>query len=304
MISICIPVYNFYVYPMIEELQQQAMLCNKKYEIIIADDKSENNFKEQNKKVQELQNVKYIELEENIGRSRIRNFLKDEASGSYILFLDCDLKIIRKDFVSKYLEFIEIQKVEEFVVCGGHTYDSQYPPPKQKLHWLWGNKCEAFSHSLRSENPYQSFMTSNFVISKKTIERIPFNEKLVGYGHEDTLLGFELLKQNIPVLHINNPVEHLGLEENKVFLHKTAESIDNLITLYDIIGRDPEFLKISKLLRSYIRLKKLRILFIYRLFFRMFNKHIEKKLMGNNPTIFALNLFKLGILAKHKIPHK
>ncbi len=300
MISICIPLFNFEVFPMVKELQLQAEKCARDYEIIIIDDSSDTPFKQQNSILKELNNTRYIELESNIGRSKIRNLLKKESKYPFLLFLDCDLKIIKSDFLSTYITFIEKQNTEDFVICGGHTYEDSSPAGNQKLHWLWGKKCEAFGPEIRAKNPYQSFMTSNFVISSKTMDKIPFNEQLSGYGHEDTLMGFELFKKNITIQHIDNPVEHLGLENNSVFLEKTKESIKNLCKLYNIIGRDTEFLKISKLLNTYLRLKKYRILFAYNIFYTIFEKKIEKKLKGSNPSIFTLNLYKLGLMHKEK----
>ena len=44
------------------------------------------------------------------------------------------------------------------------------------------------------------------MISKTCFEQISFNEDLQGYGHEDTLFGYELDKKNIQIHHLDNPV--------------------------------------------------------------------------------------------------
>ncbi len=67
------------------------------YEIIIADDGSNDNTKEISKKyADEYENVKYF-FKENEGVSATRNFLIDQAAGDYIIFVDSD------DYISETL---------------------------------------------------------------------------------------------------------------------------------------------------------------------------------------------------------
>lgn len=42
----------------------------------------------------ESKQVKYIELKKNIGRAKIRNLFIEYTTNPYLLFLDCDTKII------------------------------------------------------------------------------------------------------------------------------------------------------------------------------------------------------------------
>jgi len=43
----------------------------------------------------------YIQLDNNIGRAKIRNLFLKYAKYDYLLFLDCDTFIISDDFVAK-----------------------------------------------------------------------------------------------------------------------------------------------------------------------------------------------------------
>ena len=56
-------------------------------------------------------------------------------------------------------------------------------------------------------------------------KKISFNERLSGYGHEDTLFGYELNKNNIQIHHIDNPVLNGHLDTNEAFLLKTEEGL-------------------------------------------------------------------------------
>src|SRR4030042_667421 len=102
MISICIPVYNFDVTSLVSELSEQVKSLPKPYEVIIIDDCSDNKFKAINRNV--CKSFIYIELEENIGRSKIRNLFLRYAKYGYLLFIDCDSIIESSDFLLKYFE--------------------------------------------------------------------------------------------------------------------------------------------------------------------------------------------------------
>lgn len=68
-------------------------------------------------------------------------------------------------------------------------------------------------------------------IHKKILDDHPIPEVIQGYGHEDTLFSSLLEKAEIPIKHIDNPVVHLGLENNQRFLEKGAQAIQNLVLL-------------------------------------------------------------------------
>jgi len=237
MISICIPVYNFNITSLINELTTQVNSLNIECEIIVIDDCSEN-FKRINKI--ECEKHTYIELSENIGRARIRNLFLKYAKYEYLLFLDCDSLIKTTSFLSNYVEII---KDKPRVVCGGRIYETSRPNREKRLRWKYGILRESQSCSVRREFPDKSFMTNNFLISKKVFEENRFDERIVKYGHEDTLFGFSLKKRNIRIIHIDNPVINGDIELNSEYLNKTREGVINLVNILyfskydkDIIG--------------------------------------------------------------------
>ena len=72
-------------------------------------------------------------------------------------------------------------------------------------------------------------MTNNFLIRKQAFLSIRLNERIVGYGHEDTLFGIRLKENSVIVKHINNPVVHIGLEDFDEYFEKTLEGLKNLL---------------------------------------------------------------------------
>ena len=160
MISICIPIYNFNVSPLLDELSMQMEKAEASVELILIDDCSSSEYKERNKSV--CNKHRYIELEENIGRAKIRNLFLDHAQYDHLLFLDCDSLIPNKTFLSNYLK--AIKKGESSIICGGRIYDSAKPDSNKLLRWKYGIEKESLSYEERMQQPNKSFMTNNFLI--------------------------------------------------------------------------------------------------------------------------------------------
>jgi glycosyltransferase involved in cell wall biosynthesis len=305
MISILVPVYNFRIVTLVEELHRQVTLAGIPFEIIVMDDGSSLLLKDQNKEVAALPGVTFIELAENIGRSRIRNKLASMATYSSLLFMDCDAEIPDPEYINNYLPYCG----KDVVVCGGRTYHSEPPEePEHILRWLYGVHREQIPATIRSQNPYHSFMTANFMISKAVLSRIGFDESIIQYGHEDTLFGFELRKNNIPVIHIQNPLVHIGLEIAREFLRKTSESVSNLISLVEHGKISLSDCHDIRLLRAFESLRRMHMVRIYLKVYYQVERAVMRNLTGSNPSLRAFDMYKLFLLTKlvhqgnHPIP--
>lgn len=225
MISILIPVYNTSVVELVKSLQRQCLQLPHQFEIICLDDASSPEYRRINTALSTMEGVIYKELETNIGRSRIRNRLADMAGYPYLLFMDGDSKVVRANYLSTYLENLG----SDTVIYGGRVYQENPPPdPLYRLHWHYGCQREALPAAKRREYPYRTFMTNNFVVPKAIATRIRFDESITRYGYEDTLYALELQKNGFKIRHIENPLEHIGLERRPVFLRKVEEALDNL----------------------------------------------------------------------------
>ncbi|NOZ36138.1 MAG: glycosyltransferase [Chlorobi bacterium] len=294
MLSILIPIYNYDVREFVSQLHNQTMQENIDFEIIIADDASENKYRKKNSELTGLKQVEYIQLEKNIGRSKIRNLLAEKAKYENLLFADCDMLIKNNNFIKSY---INIQNSYS-VICGGICYQKQEPKDKQLLlRWCYGIKREKKSAKNRSLNPYSSFMSGNFFIRENIFRQIQFNENISKYGHEDTLFGIELQRKNITIAHIDNPLIHNGLEDNNTFINKTKTGIENLIYISKNYNY-PELYKKIKLLRISKKLFFLKPLII--LTFIISENLILKNLKSKHPILFLFDFYKLGYYLKNK----
>jgi len=294
MISICIPVYNYDVRELVNDLHFQADNIAIEYEILLIDDRSDDSYRKINRNVEKLSNVKYRELDNNIGRSAIRNMLSKEAKFRYLIFMDCDAKICRQDYLRKYSAFCT-----ESVVCfGGVAYLPEKPEEKYYLRWLYGNQREDIALNIRKKHPNTSFTTFNFLIDKNIFTKISFDEKLKNYGHEDTLFALKLMENNISILHIDNPLIHMGLETADVFIRKTELSVKNLYLLQKNDTNSSGYLTSHiKLMKTENILSKFGLSGISGLIFKKFKTMLLKNLLGNSPSLFILDLYKLGYLS-------
>ena len=285
MISICIPIYNFNVLSLVETLILQGKEINQPFEIICIDDHSSDFFRKINAPIEAMDNIHFISLEKNIGRSKIRNMFIDISKFDKLLFIDCDCSISSKMFLKNYLAISNFD-----VIYGGRKHHPIKPKKNnEKLRWIYGFKVEDQSFNFRLKNPYHSFRSNNFLIKKSVFKIIKFDENFMSYGHEDTVLALELQKNNIKIHQIDNPVYHEGLEKNTDFLLKTRSAIKNLSKIeskkYNISS--------IKLINTYLKIKKLNL----DKFLLLISKNgmiiIEKQLMSSWPSLRLFNLYKL-----------
>ena len=291
MLSVLIPIYNCDTKSLIISLSKQGGAAGIDFEIICFDDGSTLDYTSCNKDLEHIDHVVYKEFNENIGRSRIRNKLASEAKYDMLLFIDCDMHIIKDDFLATYINSFE----RGHAIVGGVVYDRNEPVDRSKLlRWKFGHEREVFSATIRSERPYRSFMSGNFVIDKKVFAEIGFDETISEYGHEDTVFGKELRLRNIPVKHIQNTLQHIGLEDASVFIDKTKRSVENLAALLNADKLDSDV----RLVRVYNTLRRLFLTGIMR---SLFDRHQTKwltNLKSANPDLRRLDLYKLGYLIK------
>lgn len=289
MLSILIPVYNFDVTELVSSLHAQSIKCGIAFEILCYDDGSKDEFKQKNASIVGLENVNYVELPENLGRSKIRNRLADDAKYDQLLYMDCDSEVESEAFIQNYVSNAN----PNGIVYGGRSYAPNAPEDSTLyLRWYYGVEREVIAHTTRQQKPYQSFMTNNFLIAKAVYQSIRLDESLKGYGHEDTLFGIELKERKVPIKHIDNPLRHIGLETTDEFLEKTREGLRNLLFLI----KQGKIDKGVKIYRYYRRLKRLGMT---KMLWKSYKKNTEKimtNLHSSNPNLKRFDFYKLAHL--------
>ena len=289
MLSILIPIYNYDVRALVRDLHQQASATGVAFEIICMDDASSIDSKSYYESLGELNNLRIIELDKNIGRSAIRNRLAAIARFAYCLFMDCDVMPEDKQFIQNYINVLK----SGTVVCGGRSYaptmnnDNPY-----YLHWYYGTHREVKSAAERKKRPYHSFMTNNFIVPKSIILAMPFDESIRNYGHEDTVFGLVLEEKRIPILHIDNPLRHIGLDDRNAFIKKTEQAVENLFKL----SQSRDFRQSVRLLNFYKKTRNLGLHPLLKIWFRWNRNRLVQNLKSENPNLRNLDLYKLGYM--------
>lgn len=285
-LSILIPVFNWDCTQLIKDLHFQGLTLGIPYEIIVADDCStDKDLQQKSRLVAEThENCRYFALPHNIGRAAIRNFMADQSKYEKLLFLDCDAEVKDKQFLKKYVEASD----KASVVCGGLTHPDEIPMKGQELRYLY-EKNAAYERSagFRSQNPYLRFTSFSFMIDRDVFMKIRFDESYVRYGYEDVQFGHELEENGVSILHIDNPLAHIGLDDSASYLNKTRQAVQNAFDHQDEIGDS------SKLLTNYNKVRSLRMRWVFRFFWAFFQKSMEKNLLGPKPKLRIFSLYKL-----------
>lgn len=290
MISICIPLFNFDSRKLICDLSEQAEKLSVPYEILAVDDASEESFRILHRELS-LPCFRYVELEKNVGRSKIRNLLIRESRYPYLVFMDCDMQVLSNDYLANYLSVCR----PDIVCCGGHIYEKNPPGQKYLLHWKYGTVRESLSAKDRRNKSPHVFYTSNFLVDKSLLEKIWFDEQLDGYGYEDTLIGIKFADENIPILQIDNPLVHLGLENSTLYLSKVKNALKNLNRIERSI-RDEKKVSgdFSGIINVKARLQSLGLKRLFVFFYLLFDRFMESNLKGKRPGLFVFDLYRLG----------
>ena len=287
MLSILIPTYNYDCHDLVRELHRQATECNILFEIIVANDCSTLSLTKLNE-INNLPNFKLINLEHNLGRAKIRNYLASISQYNTLLFLDSDSYPASKNFIANYIKYIN----SNITLLGGRIYRVAQTP-NHSLLTKYGSTYEQNQGDIHVS--HRPFTSPNFLIPKDIFNQNKFNENIKGYGHEDTLFGIELQRKGIPYYRFDNPIIHLQIEENRIFLKKTEESIENLYRIY-MSNEYPELTQISPILNLYSKLKYIRLSSAFAYIYKKFSKQLIDRCDRPNPKLDLFSLYKLCYL--------
>lgn len=278
-VSILIPTYNDACRQLVSDLQQQAASLDISYEIIVADDGStDEEVLHKNRTINELPCCRLIERVQNSGRAVIRNVLVSEARYPWLLFIDSDMMVCRKDFVERYVS------AEGDVVYGGLVIRNA---TKQNLRARY-ELSRAADHSLerRQQSPYQDFHTANFMIRRDIMTNHPFDERFRYYGYEDVLLGKTLQEDAIGITHIDNPLSFEIFESNAAFVSKTEEGLQTLHHFRNELHGYSRMLDFTE--------RHPVVSFFVRYWHLIARKWERRHLCSNAPTLSVFTLYRLG----------
>ena len=285
MLSILIPTYNYSIVELVRNVHKQAIIAKIPFEIIVIDDCSTNqDIINKNDVIENLAFCSYIKNKKNLGRTATRNSLAKKATYNLLLFLDADVLPKYDDFINRF----ELNLNSKYkVIYGGVCYDQEKPERELILRWKYGHHRETKSVKERLKEPY-TIVSSSLLINKEVFFENN-TSKSNTYGL-DILFSGNLLKNNILVKHIDNPVYHLGLENSTSFLNKSLEAVKStyLLENNNQINKD-----LRPLQKSYLFLKKWKVDGLFYVFIKLLNKPIKSNLLSNNPSMFLFDIYRL-----------
>jgi len=285
-LSVLIPVFNCDVTKLVWQLVEQAAAWPGPVSIDLLDDGSNAHFRLLNARVADWPLVRYQKLPRNVGRAAIRNRLAAAAQHKWLLLLDNDSLLPDAQFLARYAAVRD----QAAVLIGGTCYQATPPADAARyLRWLYGRAREARPAATRHAAPYSQLTINNALIQADILRQFPLDERLTGYGHEDTKFGVELAAAHVSILHLDNPVLHDGLELAAVFLQKSEQAVRNLAQVYrqDGLGTD------SRLLLTALRLRRLGLAPAARVALGTMVPALRRRLLAAAPHLRLLDLLKL-----------
>ena len=285
-LSVLIPVYNRPVASLVASLLAQVPQWPGPVEVCLLDDGSQFATQQQNRPLGALPGVVYRELPGNVGRAAVRNQLAASAQHPWLLLLDNTSEIPDTQFLARYAAALGAAPV----LAGGVSYAAQPPAePAHYLRWHYGRAREFRPFAQRQAAPYAQLLVNNLLLERELLLRFPLDETLQGYGHEDTKLGWQLAAAQVPVLHLDNPVLHAGLEDAAAFLRKTEQGVRNLARLLRAEGLGTD----TRLVALALRLRGLGLAAAAQLALTAAEGPLRRQLLGPAPSLAAFDALKL-----------
>ena len=286
MLSILIPVYNYDILPLVEEIHLQATAQKITFEIIVIDDFSDHILFDIDK-IQAFSNTKITISKHNYGRSVVRNLLAAQARYENLLFIDAGTFPKSKTFIANY-----IKALDHGITIGGMAEEALAPKKPYTLRWLYTKKREACCNDHKVKKTI--FTSANFLIKKHIIESYPFDESIKKYGFEDFIFFNTLQTNSFRLNFINNPVIHDSKEDAHTFIIKTEDGLQNLVLLSE---KDRSLVRKVKILSVQSKIKTYGLNGVTVFIFKLVQPLLIKNFNSSHPSILLFDFYKLGYLS-------
>lgn len=194
--------------------------------------------------------VQLITLGSNEGRSKGRNRLSEASRGDYLLFLDSDMRPDTDRFLTNWVDIATEQ--QPAIVFGGFSLLQAPTDSRFAVHRAMAARSECVAAEVRSEAPEKYVYTSNLLVRRNVFDTEGFDPAFTGWGWEDVEWAMRVSRIH-PILHIDNPATHMGLDTVDTLAGKYEQSAANFARVVarhpDIVSGYPSF-KAAKMLQK------------------------------------------------------
>ena len=193
--------------------------------------------------------VKLISLSANEGRSRGRNRLASAARAGHLLFLDSDMRPDTPHFLGAWADLV--RDTDPAVAFGGFSLLQAPTDARFAVHRSMAAKSECLPCEVRALTPEKYVYTSNLLVRRDVFEAEAFDGAFSGWGWEDVEWAMRVSRR-YPVIHVDNPATHMGLDTVQALAGKYEQSAPNFARVIakhpDIIGGYASF-KAARMLK-------------------------------------------------------
>jgi len=194
--------------------------------------------------------IRIVSSPQNRGPAAARNAAVAHARAAWILLLDADMSPDSMNFIETYLD-AEEQLEEPSVVVGGQSLRFA-PTNKQFALHRWHDRPDCLNADERRKMPGRYVFSSNILVHRDVLKACPFDEGFAGWGWEGLDWGLKV-EARFPVMHIDNPATHLGLESDKALMSRYAASASNFSRF---VWRHPEHTETMPLYHAVVRARR------------------------------------------------
>ncbi|WP_124981162.1 glycosyltransferase family 2 protein [Nonlabens xiamenensis] len=289
MISICIPAYKDNPNPLVKSLLDQNKNLNAVKEILIYDDASPVPIELE----MDHDLVSITRGEKNLNNFFARRYLAQLAQSDYVLFMDADLLPAQEDFLQQYHQLIP---TTYDIIHSTISYETSPPAQDGMLRWKYGREREMRT-ATRPDNNYELFVSACFMVKKDLfLARTSATFPDTRYG-SDIFLSALWRRAGLQLFLMDNPVIHLGLEDNQSFLNKSLKAIETTVA-NERAGLIPE--NHRPVQRAYLRLKSYGLTIPFLGLISRCKAFMWRNLVSKKPKLLYLDLLKLHHYAQLK----
>jgi glycosyltransferase involved in cell wall biosynthesis len=186
--------------------------------------------------------ARFVRLTRNEGRAAGRNRLADSARAEHLLFLDADMLPDSDDFLDRWLALIE--REAPAAAFGGISLAQTPKTRETAVHRAMALRSDCLPASVRRQAPEKYVFTSNLLVRRDVFVAEPFDAGFQGWGWEDVEWSMRVSRRH-PIVHIDNPATHLGLDPAAKMAAKFEQSAANFARVVaahgDIVRAYPSY---------------------------------------------------------------